>query len=117
MQFILIQVLIKLCHSVPLFNQLIVYYIIVLSSISAVTDKYFVTLNFSYVYIGSRRIREKMITVNSPRLLVTIYAVAPTVAYLICNLKGQWQRQFLLAISILLDDQTMKILSFPSRTF
>ena len=31
--------------------------------------------------------------------------------------KEQWQRKFLLAISILLDDQTMKILSFPSRTF
>jgi hypothetical protein len=31
--------------------------------------------------------------------------------------KGQWQRKFLLAISILLDNQTMKILSFPSRTF
>jgi serine/threonine protein kinase len=32
-------------------------------------------------------------------------------------LKGQWQRKVLLAISILLDDLTMKILSFPSRTF
>ena len=30
--------------------------------------------------------------------------------------KGQWQRKFLLAISILLDNRTMKILSFPSRT-
>jgi hypothetical protein len=31
--------------------------------------------------------------------------------------KEQYQRKFLLAISILLDNQTMKILSFPSRTF
>jgi hypothetical protein len=31
--------------------------------------------------------------------------------------KGQWQRKFLLAISILLDNLTMKILLFPSRTF
>jgi hypothetical protein len=31
--------------------------------------------------------------------------------------KGQWQRNFLLAISIRLDNLTMKILSFPSRTF
>ena len=31
--------------------------------------------------------------------------------------KGHWQRKFLLAISILLDNLTMKILSFPSRTF
>ena len=29
-------------------------------------------------------------------------------------LKGHWQRKFLLAISILLDNRTMKILSFPS---
>ena len=33
------------------------------------------------------------------------------------DLKGEWQRTFLLAISILLDNQTMKILSLPSRTF
>ena len=33
------------------------------------------------------------------------------------NLKGQWHRKFLLAISILLDDLTMKILSFRSQTF
>ena len=33
------------------------------------------------------------------------------------SVKGQWQRKFLLAISILLDNRTMKILSFPSRTF
>ena len=33
------------------------------------------------------------------------------------QIKGHWQRKFLLAISILLDDLTMKILSFPSRTF
>ena len=32
-------------------------------------------------------------------------------------LKGQWHRKFLLAISILLDDLTMKILSFRSQTF
>ena len=31
--------------------------------------------------------------------------------------KGQWHRKFLLAISILLDDLTMKILSFRSQTF
>ena len=34
-----------------------------------------------------------------------------------CCFKGQWQRKFLLAISILLDDLTMKLLSFPSQTF
>jgi hypothetical protein len=33
------------------------------------------------------------------------------------NVKGHWQPKFLLAISILLDNLTMKILSFPSRTF
>jgi hypothetical protein len=32
-------------------------------------------------------------------------------------IKGQWHRKFLLAISILLDDLTMKILSFRSQTF
>jgi hypothetical protein len=35
----------------------------------------------------------------------------------ITNFKGQWHRKFLLAISILLDDLTMKILSFRSQTF
>jgi hypothetical protein len=30
------------------------------------------------------------------------------------SIKGHWQRKFLLAISILLDNRTMKILSFPS---
>jgi hypothetical protein len=33
------------------------------------------------------------------------------------KLKGQWHRKILLAISILLDDLTMKILSFRSETF
>ena len=44
----------------------------------------------------------------------TAGCVAPRVRV---TLKGQWQRKFLLAISVLLDDLTMKILSFPSRTF
>ena len=32
-------------------------------------------------------------------------------------MKGQWHRKFLLAISILHDELTMKILSFRSQTF
>ena len=36
------------------------------------------------------------------------------VSYIIRDLKGHWQRKYLLAISILLDKRTMKILSFPS---
>ena len=60
---------------------------------------------YIYIYMYMYTLKNKVCIFNTP-------SVAK-----FTHLKGQWHRKFLLAISILLDDLTMKILSFRSQTF